>query len=455
MKEGNILIIDDNSSILTTLEMLLTGHFKQIITLKKPNHILSYITQYDIEVILLDMNFSAGINTGNEGVFWLNQIIEKFPHISVIMITAYGDIDLAVRTIKNGAFDFILKPWNNEKVISTTHAALKLSQSQRKNQSLKKESERLKAACNQQEEEIIGRSTAMKEVIKIAQKIAGTDANILITGENGTGKEVFAKYIHTLSQRRNSLIVTVDMGAISSTLFESELFGHTRGSFTGATKDRMGKMEAAHEGTLFLDEIGNLSMDLQAKLLSVIQTKTITKLGSNDPKPLDIRLICATNINIPTQIANQQFREDLFYRINTIQIELPPLRDRGHDIILLANNFLNIFGLKYNKSHLHLSTKVQKQILDYGWPGNIRELKHCMEKAAILADKPQIDHVDLQTYHANTQDDLKLLDLDLDQLEKKIISQQLEAEDGNMSKVATKLGVTRQTLYNKLKKHNL
>ncbi|MDC1105202.1 sigma-54 dependent transcriptional regulator [Prolixibacteraceae bacterium] len=453
MKKGNILIIDDNQSILTTLELLLCGEFHQVLTLKNPNLIMQNIQTHQIDVVLLDMNFDAGINTGNEGIYWLNQITQNFPHVSVIMITAFGDIDLAVKTVKKGAFDFILKPWNNQKIISTIHAALKMSHSHQENQRLKNKTDKLQDLLQTPSIEIIGNSPAIKEVMAIASKVAATNANVFIAGENGTGKEVFAQYIHQMSTRKEELLVTVDMGAIATTLFESELFGHTKGAFTGANEARIGKFQAAHKGTLFLDELGNITLDLQSKLLSALQTRTITKLGSNRSESFDVRLICATNMNLTEMIQKGQFREDLFYRVNTIQIELPPLRRRGHDIILLANHFLKQYGKKYNKPSLHLSTKVQKELLDYAWPGNIRELRHCMEKATILTDSACIDSLSLTNTAPSTS--LELLDLDLHEMERELISQHLQAAEGNLSKVASKLGITRQTLYNKLKRHNL
>ncbi|QZT38454.1 sigma-54 dependent transcriptional regulator [Halosquirtibacter xylanolyticus] len=453
MKKGNILIIDDNQSILTTLELLLCGEFHQVLTLKNPNLILQQIQEHQIDVVLLDMNFDAGINTGNEGIYWLSQITQNHPHVSVIMITAFGDIDLAVKTVKNGAFDFILKPWNNQKIITTIHAALKMSLSHQENRKLKSKTDKLQNLLHTPDVEIIGTSPAIKEVMAIAEKVAATHANVLITGENGTGKEVFAEYIHQMSHRKEELLVTVDMGAIAATLFESELFGHSKGAFTGANEERIGKFQAANKGTLFLDELGNLPLDLQSKLLSALQTRTVTKLGSNRAESFDVRLVCATNMNIQEMIQNGQFREDLYYRVNTIQIELPPLRRRGHDIILLANHFLKQYGKRYNKPSLHLSTKVQKEMLEYTWPGNIRELRHCMEKATILTDSACIESLNLTNAQASAP--LELLDLDLHEMEKKLISQHLQAAEGNLSRVASKLGITRQTLYNKLKKHNL
>ncbi|MCC7318192.1 MAG: sigma-54-dependent Fis family transcriptional regulator, partial [Bacteroidales bacterium] len=322
--KGNILILDDNKSVLTALEMLIQTEFDQVFTLRNPNLLLATLQQQNIDLVLLDMNFKAGINTGNEGIFWLHEIQKLDPSLVVVMITAYGDVELAVKAVKEGAFDFILKPWDNRKLISTLQAAMKLRKSQMDNTALAKTSQTLKQALAPPFQEFIGQSEPIKKVLAIVKKVAATDANIFITGENGTGKELIAREIHQHSLRKNEMMVSVDMGSISETLFESELFGHTKGSFTDAKDDRTGKFEAAHKGSLFLDEIGNLPLSLQAKLLAVLQNRTIVKLGSNKPIPVDIRLITATNKNLPAMISDGLFREDLLYRINTITIELPP-----------------------------------------------------------------------------------------------------------------------------------
>lgn len=454
--KSKILIIDDNKSVLTALEMLLQTEFDDVFTLSNPNSLISQIQQYHIDVVLLDMNFQAGINTGNEGIYWLRQILNHDPLISVIMITAYGDIQLAVKAVKKGAFDFILKPWDNNKLITTLHASLKLRKSKLENASLQKTTNYLKQELKQPTRQLlIWKSEAMHLVMEMVKKVAGTDANVLITGENGTGKDLVAIELHKHSKRNDEVMVSVDMGSISESLFESELFGHTKGSFTDAKEDRAGRFETAQKGTLFLDEIGNLTLSLQAKILAALQNRTITRLGSNTPIPINIRLISATNRNLESMIKEGLFREDLLFRINTITIELPPLRDRGHDIILLANFFLNKYASKYDKNGLTISQRANKKLLKYNWPGNVRELQHCIEKAVILTDDKLLDRNDFslnsnaQNRKGNTQFDT------IEEMEKEMIIARISKENGNMSIVAKKLGITRQTLYNKLKKYDL
>ena len=443
----HILIIDDNKSILTALQMLVQTEFEQVTTLENPNSLISTLQQNRIDVVLLDMNFNAGVNTGNEGIYWLNEIKKYDPDISVIMITAYGDVELAVRAVKEGAFNFILKPWDNHKLLATIHSAIQLRKSKQKNQHLTQE-------LSMPAYEIIGKSQAMKEVMSIVEKVAKTDANILITGENGTGKELIAREIHRLSNRKNEIFLSVDMGSISESLFESELFGHKKGAFTDAVEDRTGKFETAHKGSLFLDEIGNLPMALQAKMLRVLQERSITRLGDNKAIPIDIRLISATNRNLQEMVAGKQFREDLLFRINTINIHLPPLREREEDILLLANYFLQKYARKYGKAVPKLSGKSQKALMMYNWPGNIRELQHQMEKAVILSDG-QIIHPDVFALNQTPGSPEKWNKMTLEEMEKSMIEQCIRHENGNMSAVAKKLGITRQTLYNKLKKYGL
>lgn len=454
--KSKILIIDDNKSVLTALEMLLQTEFDDVFTLSNPNSLISQIQQYHIDVVLLDMNFQAGINTGNEGIYWLRQILNHDPLISVIMITAYGDIQLAVKAVKKGAFDFILKPWDNNKLITTLHASLKLRKSKLENASLQKTTNYLKQELKQPTRQLlIWKSEAMHLVMEMVKKVAGTDANVLITGENGTGKDLIASELHKHSKRNDEVMVSVDMGSISESLFESELFGHTKGSFTDAKEDRAGRFETAQKGTLFLDEIGNLTLSLQAKILAALQNRTITRLGSNTPIPINIRLISATNRNLESMIKEGLFREDLLFRINTITIELPPLRERGHDIILLANFFLHKYASKYDKNGLTISQRANKKLLKYNWPGNVRELQHCIEKAVILTDDKLLDRDDFslnsnsQNRKGNTQFDT------IEEMEKEMIIARISKENGNMSIVSKKLGITRQTLYNKLKKYDL
>ncbi len=452
--KSEILIVDDNISVLTALEMLLQSEFDKVIALKNPNSLISALRKNHVDVVLLDMNFTAGMNTGNEGLYWLRRILEYDPLISVVMITAYGDIALAVKAVKEGAFDFILKPWDNSKLISTIHAALKLRKSEKETASLRRSNNSLKQELNPGTHRLIGQSEPMKRVMEIVKKVAVTDANIFITGENGTGKELIAREIHRLSHRNSELMVSVDMGAISETLFESELFGHTKGSFTDAREDRMGKFELANKGTLFLDEIGNLPLSLQAKVLSALQNRTVTRLGSNTPVSIDIRLISATNRDLKAMVAEGLFRQDLLYRINTITIELPPLRERGDDILLLAEFYLHKYMKKYEKQELKITQKAKQQLLKYNWPGNVRELQHAVEKAVILSDGKILD-ADSFAINSREHNPNSLPFQTIEEMERDMIHSAMKKEKGNMSAVAKKLGITRQTLYNKLKKYEI
>ncbi len=453
--KGKILILDDNQSVLTALELLLQSEFDDIFCLRNPNNLISTLKQNSIDVVLLDMNFKAGINTGNEGIYWLNEIQKYDPTISVIMITAYGDIQLAVKAVKEGAFDFILKPWENHKLMSTLQAALQLRKTKAESATLRMTTYNLKQQLNPTAKVTICQSEPMKNVMAMVQKVAATDANIFITGENGTGKELIAREIHRQSKRNNEIMMNVDMGAISETLFESELFGHTKGSFTDAKEERMGKFETANKGTLFLDEIGNLSLALQAKILTALQNRTITKIGSSKPVPIDIRLISATNKDLAGMIADGLFREDLLYRINTITIELPPLRQRGNDILLLADFYLNKYATKYDKYGLKLNHKASQKLVSYSWPGNVRELQHSIEKAVILADERVLDENSFSLNDPSGSHTNRILEVTIEDMEKEMIIAHINNEKRNMSTVANKLGITRQTLYNKLRKYGL
>ncbi len=450
-----ILIIDDNRGVREALEMLLLTEFDDVFALSNPNSLISTIKQEQIDVVLLDMNFKTGINTGNEGLFWLKEIQKLDPSISVILITAYGDVELAVKAVKEGAFDFILKPWDNNKLLSTIDASIKLRKTKLENANLQKTTHLLKNELNANSHSIIGQSDSLKMVLNMIEKVAKTDANIFITGENGTGKELVAREIHRLSKRKDEILVNVDMGAVSESLFESELFGYKKGAFTDAKEDRSGKFEAAQRGSLFLDEIGNLSMAMQAKILTALQNRTITKIGSHKAIPIDIRLISATNKDIHKMVEDGEFREDLLYRINTINIELPPLRDRGNDPILLAHFYLNKYAQKYGKPAFSLTEKAEKKLLSYNWPGNVRELQHCMEKVVILAEKSKLDEFSfsLNEDHESNSGGFQLGTLE--EMEKKMIKASLKKAKGNMSMVAKSLGITRPTLYSKLKKYDL
>lgn len=450
-QKGNILIIDDNKSILSTLEILLSPVFQTVTTLTNPNLISAELRKKDYNLVILDMNFQAGVNSGNEGIYWLGRIKETNPEISVVMITAYGDINIAVKALKEGASDFILKPWDNEKLIATLKLAIQLNLSKKEVQQLKRRENELKKEINRDHKFIVGSSPKLMNVLNLIRKVAKTDANVLITGENGTGKELIAQEIHRMSNRAKEVLVIVDMGALSETLFESELFGHVKGAFTDSRENRQGKFEIADHGTLFLDEIGNLSFHLQAKLLSAIENRQISKIGSNQLIPTDIRLICATNRNLETMVQTGLFREDLLYRINTIHIEMPPLRERDNDIIVLADFFLKKYAFKYNKPNLKINQQTHDKLLKYSWPGNIRELQHTIEKAVILSESSILKPDDLylkQTGYMKSNDSINTLE----EMEKQMIQEALEKNNGNFTAAADQLGVTRQTLYNKLKK---
>ncbi|SEK84681.1 DNA-binding transcriptional response regulator, NtrC family, contains REC, AAA-type ATPase, and a Fis-type DNA-binding domains [Maribacter orientalis] len=451
MNEAKILVVDDTKSVLSALEILLQFEYKSVQTISNPNLLTSFPNLKEIDIILLDMNFSAGVNTGNEGLYWLREIKKKAPHISVIMMTAYGAIELAVEALKEGATDFILKPWNNERLLTTVKSAYELRKSQKEVRHLKQKESNLKQVINQNKNYIIGNSKALNSVLSLVQKVAKTDVNILVTGENGTGKELIARELHKSSVRNNEVFISVDMGSISENLFESELFGHVKGSFTDAKEDRAGKFEAANGGTLFLDEIGNLSLQMQAKLLSVIQNRVVVRVGSNKTIPVDIRLICATNCNLDQMVADGLFREDLLYRINTIQIEVPALRDRDGDVLILSDFFLKKFAHKYGKPSLKINQSAQEKLMEYAWPGNIRELLHTMERAVILSEGNVLKPTDflLETKTSfSVEDEPKTLE----EMELLMITKALNENEGNYSAAAEQLGISRQTLYNKLKK---
>jgi len=453
MTDGKILIVDDNKSVLSALEILLHFEYKNVTTLFNPNQISSLKNLVDFDIVLLDMNFSAGVNTGNEGLFWLKEIKKRAPNTSVIMMTAYGAIDLAVEALKEGASDFILKPWNNDKLLATVKSAYLLRKSQKEIHQLKKNESNLKQVINQDHNYIIGNSKALTSALNLTRKVAKTDINVLITGENGTGKELIARELHRISTRKEEVFISVDMGSISETLFESELFGHTKGAFTDAKEDRAGKFEAANGGTLFLDEIGNLSLQTQAKLLSAIQNRIIVRVGSNKPIKVDIRLICATNCNLNQMVTDGIFREDLLYRINTIHIEVPPLRDREKDILLLADFYLKKFSSKYGKPQLRINTNAQEKLMIYRWPGNVRELQHTMERAVILCEGNVLKPHDFLLTN-KTATSIESGPNTLDEMEQLMINSALNKNDGNYSAAASQLGISRQTLYNKIKKMN-
>jgi len=446
-KSGNILIVDDNRGVLTALQLLLRPYFDKITTLSSPVTLPCTLHEDTWQVVLLDMNFTSGINTGNEGLYWLREIKKQYPELPVVLFTAYADIDLAVRGIKEGATDFIVKPWDNGKLVETLlNAAQNTSASEKKK---KATAESATAASSM----YWGESPVMQQLRMLVEKVAVTDANILITGENGTGKEMLAREIHALSTRRRKEMISVDMGAITESLFESELFGHMKGSFTDAHADHPGKFEVADHSTLFLDEIGNLPYHLQAKLLTAIQRRSIVRVGSNTPVPIDIRLICATNRNLSEMADKGEFREDLLYRINTIHLEIPALREGPEDIIPLAERFITRFCKQYGKSPLRLDNAAREKLMLHPWFGNIRELEHAIEKAVIICDGTFLSAGLFQLQRRNETPEMPVSTLE--DMEKQMIRRTLDKCGGNLSAVASQLGITRQTLYNKMKKYGL
>lgn len=451
-KQGTILIVDDNRNILTTVRMLLEPIFDGIITIANPNSIPAKLREEHPDVVLLDMNFSSGINSGNEGLYWLREIKSLSPKTEVVLFTAYADIQLAVTGIKEGAADFIVKPFENEKMIRT------LVEARDKNKAVDNVINRnggKPGGKDAQSAMYWGDSEVMNNLRSIVEKVAATDANILITGENGTGKEVLANEIHRLSTRCGKKMLPVDMGAITETLFESELFGHVKGAFTDAKVDKPGKFELADGSTIFLDEIGNLSYGLQAKLLTALQRRSIVRVGGSKQIPINVRLVCATNRNLQQMVNVGEFREDLLYRINTIHLELPALRQRKSDIVPLAERFLRQYGDLYNKLNLRFSEEAEKKLTSLPWYGNIRELQHAIEKAVILSDGEMISAEDIDG--GNQQKREKPLEevQTLDEMESRMIEKTIRECEGNLSVVAARLGISRQTLYNKIKRYGL
>ena len=449
-KQGTILVVDDNKGILTAVQMLLGTCFEKVITISTPNKIKATLHDENIDVVLLDMNFSAGINTGNEGLFWLSEIKKEDASIQVVLFTAYADIDLAVRGIKEGAADFVVKPWDNAKLLETLKTAYNIRTANRKGFSIATD----KLVVSKESGMFWGESNAMQQLRSLIEKVARTDANILVTGENGTGKEMLAREIHLLSNRKKETLVPVDMGAITETLFESELFGHVKGAFTDARADRPGKFEVANKGTLFLDEIGNLSYHLQAKLLTALQRRSIVRVGSNTPIPVNIRLICATNRDLQEMVQKGDFREDLLYRINTIHVEIPPLRERPEDIVPLTEIFLSKYTKIYGKTAMCLSLDAKEKLKAQPWFGNIRELEHTIEKAVIIAERSVLDGNDFDFPRAKKKPVTKEATT-LEEMEYNMIKNAMDKYSGNLSLVASQLGISRQTLYNKIKRYEL
>ncbi len=454
-KSGKILAIDDNTVILDSLKQLLKYDFEEITTISDPKKLPELIEKENFDVILLDMNFKPGAHSGEEGLYWINKILKIDPDAVIILITAYGDIELAVQAIRAGGIDFILKPWETHKLVSTLRSAVKYRRTKLEVSHLKRKQKVLKEDIDQEFGTIISSSGNMQNILNTIAKVATTSANILITGEHGTGKELIAREIHRKSERSDEIFVKVDLGSLSETLFESELFGYSKGAFTDAKEDRTGRFESATGGTLFLDEIGNLSVSLQSKLLSAIQNRKITRIGSHKEIPVDIRLICATNRDLNEMVAQHQFREDLLYRINTIHIQIPPLRARPDDINILLQHFLKIYSKKYHKQDYRIGKEAMKELGSYNWPGNIRELKHTIEKAIILADNNILISEDFNLKTGQFPNDSQPDKLNLSAIEKEAIRKAFTLSGGNLSKAAKILDISRTTLYSKMEKHDL
>ncbi|MEX0845288.1 MAG: sigma-54 dependent transcriptional regulator [Balneolaceae bacterium] len=455
-KTGRILVVDDDTDVLNAARLYLKQHVEKVDVEKNPKLIPSLMQEYDYDAILLDMNFHEDVSSGEEGFLWLEKILDTDPAMAVVLITAYGDVEKAVQAVKKGASDFVLKPWQNEKLLATVTSAMNLSQSKRDSQRLRTQNAALNADMEQPYQNIIGESRAMEHVFQTIEKVAKTDANVLITGENGTGKELVARALHRRSNRNENAFITVDMGALTESLFESELFGHEKGAFTDAKESRAGRFEIANGGTLFLDEIGNLPIQLQPKLLSALQTHEIRRIGSNKITKIDIRLICATNISLGEMVQKQEFRQDLLYRINTIEIKLPPLRERAEDIPLLAEHFLKKYRMKYKKEVQKITSQALSHLKEYHWPGNIRELEHAVERAVIMTDGNQLQKGDfLLTSVTGNDHKLPVAGLNLEEVEKTVIRKAMDKHDGNISHASEELGLTRASLYRRLEKYGL
>lgn len=458
---GKVLVIDDNEDILLATKLLLKKYAKLVQIEKDPRKIPFLLNQDNYDVILLDMNFTKDTATGKEGFYWLEEILTRDPQAVVVMITAYGDVEMAVRALKAGATDFVLKPWQNDKLVETLYNAVatkkgsKTAAKDNSSASAVKKDKVAGAAANPFEG-IIGKSEAMMNLFTIIRKVAVTDANILILGENGTGKEVIARAIHQASQRNSHPFVSVDMGAITETLFESELFGHKKGAFTDAKEDRAGRFEAANKGTLFLDEIGNLPLAMQSKLLTVLQRREVTRVGSNQATPIDIRLVCATNMPLYEMVEKNEFRQDLLYRINTVELHLPALRERQEDIPLLAEHYAEVYSKRYNLPQKSFSASAMRKLQQYHWPGNVRELQHAVERAIIMSDEDELQAGDfLFLLQKSESAELDIDDYNLENVEKLVIQKAISKHAGNISKAAKALGLTRASLYRRLEKHGL
>ena len=455
-RSTRVLVVDDNEDILLAAKLLLKSVVGVVHIEKNPRNIPQLLQNTDYDIIFLDMNFTQDMTSGKEGFYWLNEILNIDPSAVVILITAFGDIEMAVKAVKEGATDFILKPWQNDKFIATLRSALKLRESKIKLKSFGSKGEQTNILAEKDYDELIGISPAIHGVFQTIDKVASTDANVLILGENGTGKELVARALHNKSGRSGKVFVRVDMGALTPTLFEAELFGHVKGAFTDAKDDRPGRFEMAAGGTLFLDEIGNIPIELQSKLLTVLQNRQVARVGSNHYTQIDIRLICATNTPIHQMVTENKFRQDLLYRINTVEIIIPPLRERKEDIAQLANYFLNLYKDKYNKQNLRISPLTIKKLENYRWPGNVRELQHAIERSIILSDSDILQPSDFFFTSPDTQEEKFIFETyNLEEVEKAVIRKALEENNGNITKAARELGLTRTSLYRRMEKYGL
>jgi DNA-binding NtrC family response regulator len=455
-KNTKVLIVDDNEDVLVAARLLLKPYASVIETEKNPKQLPELLKKNSYDVIFLDMNFTQDMTSGKEGFYWLNEILKIDPTVVIILITAYGDVETAVKAIKEGATDFVLKPWQNEKFLATYSTALKLRESKLEISNLRSQQKYLSDDLDKRFHDLVGISDPIQNVFRTIEKVAKTDANVLILGENGTGKELVARALHRQSIRANKVFINVDMGALTSTLFESELFGHVKGAFTDAKEERVGRFEAASDGTLFLDEVGNIPLELQAKLLTILQNRNVARVGSNTYRPIDIRLICATNHSIYEMVKEGKFRQDLLYRINTVEIRIPPLRERKEDIPLLTEYFFEIFRKKYNKPNITIPTGTIKRFENYQWPGNVRELQHAIERGVIMSESDELQPSDFFfTSSANKDETFVLNDYNLENVEKAVIQKVLREHNGNITKAAKELGLTRTSLYRRMEKFGL
>lgn len=457
-QKASILIIDDDEDVLLSAKLVLKKQYENVITRNNPKEINTILSTEDIDIIILDMNYRIGFNDGKEGLYWLKHILKINPKMVVVLMTAYGEVELAVNAIKLGAFDFILKPWTNEKLLATVHAGLSLSKSNHKISILKHTNNTLLQNSHQKFGPIIGRSTAMQDVMNSIKKVSVADANVILLGENGTGKQHVAREIHKQSSRKNGPFIHVDLGSLSQNLFESELFGHKKGAFTDALEDKPGRFELAEDGTLFLDEIGNLPLNLQSKLLTVLQDRKVSRLGEGIERPFNARLIFATNVPIHDWVSQGKFRQDLLFRINTVEITIPPLRERKKDIKDFIDYYLELYSEKYQKDQLSISSEAYQALMEHNWPGNVREIQHTIERGVIMADSDEILISDFNLTRLPIDSDNevnKFGSLNLQEIEKLLVQKAISKYDGNISKAAKELGLTRAALYRRLEKFNL